>query len=104
APLGRTDALSRIGARELRRLRSLRVVASRARVAIAGDMPIEGAARVLSRGAARWPEGSPREADPWTDPHTRLSSARHPDGGHEALIGWVVDAPERGASVASSAF
>lgn len=103
APLGRTDALSRVGARELRRAREVRVASSRARIAIAGDVPIEGAARVLARGASRWPEGSPREADPWADPSARLSSAHHPEGRHEALIAWVVDAPE-GASVASGAF
>lgn len=103
APLGRTDALGRVGARELRRARASRVATSRARIAIAGDMPIEGAARVLARGASRWPEGSPREADPWADPSARLSAARHPEGRHEALVAWVIEAPE-GASVASSAF
>src|SRR5690606_386962 len=103
APLGGTRALSRIDLRQLRRARALQVVSARARVAFAGDVAVDDVARTLSRGAARWPEGTPPEPDPWPDPRARLAAEHHPEGGFEALVGWVVDDPE-GSELAASTF
>lgn len=103
APLGAPAELSRVHLPELRRMRRSRATQARARIAIAGDVPIEEASDMLARGAARWLEGAPREPQPWIAPAERLASAEHPERRFGAVIAWVMDAPAN-ATVASSAF
>ncbi len=102
APAGSATAVAGLGMRELRRARADRVAAARARIALAGDEPIELAARTVARGVARWPEGLPAEPGPWLEPTERLAARQH-EGAHEAVIAWLVDASP-GADVAARAF
>ncbi|HEY8428444.1 MAG TPA: hypothetical protein VIL20_08730, partial [Sandaracinaceae bacterium] len=73
---------------------------ARARIAIAGDAPMNDAVRLLARGVARWPEGLRAEPGPWPSPSEHLAAA--PSSQHEAVIGWIVEAPN--AEVAARAF
>lgn len=91
APSGSTSALAGVSVRVLTRARSVRVGRARATIAIAGDVPMDEAARVLARGAARWPEGQSAEPGPWLASSERLSSAHA--NGHEAVVAWAIDAP-----------
>lgn len=91
APSGQIATVSRINLSTLRRARGRRVVSSRARIAFAGDVAVDEASRLLTRGASRWPEGFPPEDPPWDAPGERLAAEHHPEGRTEALIGWIVE-------------
>lgn len=125
APLGSVPELSAIGASELRRARAKKVAGVRARVAVAADAPIPEIARILARGAARWPEGTAPGQEPPSSARTRRGAARrdspddrphpgralpvpfsapHPEGRHEAIVAWTIDSAAGGTEVAAAAF
>jgi predicted Zn-dependent peptidase len=89
APDGTPSGISAISGAALARLTRSRVGARRARLAIAGDVPIAGVVQVLARGIARWPDGTEAAIVPWDAPAQRLVAADHPSGAHDAVIGWL---------------
>ncbi len=103
APAGSANTVAGLGIREIRRARAERVAAARARVALAGDVPIELAARIAARAAARWPEGLPAEPGPWNAPADHLAAHDHGDDEHAAVVAWLTDASS-GSEVAARAF
>jgi predicted Zn-dependent peptidase len=103
APFGSWQGLDAVTPRALARARGQRVARARARIAIAGDVAMDDAARILARGAARWDVGAAPELAPWAPSTEWLRGIRHPEDRHEAVIAWAAESPAA-TNAAAAAF
>lgn len=103
APLGSAHGVDAVSPRVLARARRQRVARVRARLALAGDVAMDDAARILARGAARWDEGAAPELAPWAASTEPMRGGRHPYDRYEAVVAWTTTAPDQG-DMAAAAF